>query len=94
MITGKQLKRLAAMRVVELASGQSKDFNTGCRFGYESALRDAGARNMTIFDVLDIAEDWAKLNCPAVQGNGTCKTGCHLCRDIPLPTGIVKQANV
>ncbi len=92
MITGKQLKRLAEMRVIEMASNQSRDFNTGCRFGYESALRDAGARDMAIFDVLDAAEDWAKVNCHAQHGK-TCQAGCKLCDNVPLPVGIVKRAN-
>ncbi len=93
MTTGKQLKQLAQMRVIEMVSGQSKDLNTGCRFGYESALRDAGARDMAIFDVLDAAEDWAKLNCPAVMWGKTCQAGCNNCMSIPLSAGIVKRIN-
>jgi hypothetical protein len=92
MITGKQLKRLANTRVVELASSQSEQFNTGFRFGYESALKDAGAREMALFDTLDAAEKWAKINCPAQMGQ-TCKAGCNRCMDVPLPVGLVKRTN-
>ncbi len=76
-----------------MASDQSKDFNTGCRFGYESALRDAGAREMAIFDVLDIGKNWAKANCLAVMWDKTCQAGCKLCDNIPLPVGIIKRVN-
>jgi len=69
--------------VLKLATKVSKtdeDFNKGYAWGIEAVGAKIGVPVSVMWEVTELAKEWADLKCPGIASNDECQVDCDDCR--------------